>query len=380
MGFLKHLILLFLFGYLFISGCATSLIKTTAHRDDNPYPSFGKNPGREFFINDNIPDSVTLKWQNDANGGFTNSSVVIYDSLVFINDLSGRIYCYNIKNGKKVGQLKNDGSVFTSPYIYKFYLIYAAADDNENITHLKYYDFVAGNLVHDIEVDGRCVTEIIGSPDYIIFNTENGNVYKYDMKGEQIWKTETSSVVHSSPSLNNDIIIFGNDSGEIIAIDNNDGKIIYRKKIGKSFFCGTSISGNVAYTGNDDGNLYAINLKTGEVNWKYQSGARIVMTPSLTKNEIYFGNLNGDLFCLSRKGRQLWKTSTGGILNATPFVTNNLMVVPDLNEKFYFVDVQNGNIKKTYTVDGRVKLSPVIFRNMLFIGYDRGELEAYEFK
>jgi hypothetical protein len=76
----------------------------------------------------------------------------------------------------------------------------------------------------------------------------------------------------------------------------------------------------------------------------------------------------------------LWKTSTGGILNATPFVTNNLLVVPDLNEKFYFVDVQNGNIKKTYTVDGRVKLSPVIFRNMLFIGYDRGELEAYEFK
>ena len=378
MKYLKTILILII---LFNAGCVTSLIRTTAHRDENAYTGFGKNPGREFVIDQNLSDSLSLKWQNSANGSFTNSSVVVYDSLVFVNDLSGRIYCYNFENGKKAGQLKNQGTIFTSPFIYKFYVIYAAADDDENITHLVYYDYVAGEIRHDVQVEGRCLTQIIGTPDAVIFNTENGNIYKYDMDGKELWKTETKSMVHSSPSMGNDVIFFGNDDGELLGINTDDGKILYRKKTGKSFFSGTAVSGNTAYTGSDDGNLYAVDLKSGNVKWKFSSGARIIMTPSVTSSVIYFGNLSGDLFCINKEdGTQCWKISTGGILNATPYASDNYLVVPDLNDKFYFVDRKNGEITRTYLLDGRNKLSPLIFRNTLFIGFDRGELQAYEFK
>ena len=378
MKFLKYIIIVVL---LLTAGCATSKIKTPYHRDDKAYSGFGKTPGREFYTDQDITDSVSLKWQNDANGGFTNSSVVVYDSLVFINDLSGRIYCYNIVTGKQVGQLKNSGAVFSSPFINRYLVIYAVAADKENITYLKYYDYDRGDLVKEIELAGRCQTEIIGTADAVIFNTEDGNVYKYDLKGDKLWKVETNSTLHCSPSMNEDVIIFGNDNGEIIGIRNKDGKILYRKKIGESFFCGTSVSGNLAYTGNDNGNLYAIDLKNGNVKWKFRSGAKIIMTPSVTPVEIYFGNLSGDLFCLDKNnGRLIWKTSTGGVLNATPYAANNLLIVPDLNNKFYFVNRNNGEITNTYPVEGKNKLSPLIYRNLLFIGYDRGELQAYEFK
>ncbi len=381
MGFLKNLKYILYFIALFSAGCASSLIKTDAHLDDNAYPGFGKNTAREFYIDKNISDSLSLKWENSANGGFTNSSVAVYDSLVFVNDLSGRIYCYNLVTGKKVGQLKNEGSIFSSPYIYKLSVIYANASASDNITRLRYYDFVMGEMKYDVEVEGRCVTEIIGTPEAVIFNTEDGNVYKYDMHGKEIWKTATKSSVHSSPSMNNGIIVFGNDDGELIGINNEDGKVLYRKKTGESFFCGTASSGDLGYAGNDNGNLYAFELKTGEVKWKYNSGAKIVMTPSVNDDEIYFGNLRGDLFCLEKNtGRLIWKTSTGGVLKATPYASENFLVVPDLNKKFYFVNKDNGEITRTYSVDGRNKLSPVIFRNILFIGYDRGELQAYEFE
>lgn len=379
MGFLKNLIYIFYLLTLFSAGCTASLIQTAAHKDENAYTGFGRNPAREFFTKESIKDSLSLKWENSANGGFTNSSVVVYDSLVFVNDLSGRIYCYDFSTGKKIGQLKNEGAVFSTPFIYKFYLIYADAVDDENVTHLKYYDFVMGELKYDIEVEGRCVTEIIGTPEAVIFNTEDGSVYKYDMRGQQIWKTSIKSAVHSSPSMSNGIIVFGNDDGELIGINSEDGKILYRKKIGESFFCGTSVSGDMIYTGNDNGNLYAVELKTGEIRWTYPSGARIMMTPSVTSSEIYFGNLNGDLYSLDRKtGKLNWKTVTGGVLKATPYAAENLLVVPDLNKKFYFVNRENGEITRTVLVEGRNKLSPVIFRNTLFIGFDRGEVQAYE--
>jgi outer membrane protein assembly factor BamB len=381
MGFLKYGLYIFYFLLLLSAGCATSLIQTTAHRDDNAYTAFGKNPAREFYINKSISDSLSLKWENNANGGFSSSSVTVYDSLVFINDLSGRIYCFNFATGKKVGQLKNEGAIFSSPYIYKFYLIYADAIDDENVTHLRYYDFVMGDMKYDAEVDGRCLTEILGTPEAIIFNTEDGNVYKYDMFGKEVWKTATNSSVHSSPSMNEGIIVFGNDDGELIGIRSDDGKILYRKKIGESFFCGTAVSGDTIYVGNDDGNLYAVELKTGKVIWQFESGARILMTPSVTTSEIYFGNLEGNLYCLNKStGNLRWKTLTGGVLKATPYAAENFLVVPDLNKKFYFVNRSNGEITRSYLVDGRNKLSPVIFRNTLFIGFDRGVLQAYEFE
>ncbi len=378
MRYLKNI---FYFVILLSAGCATSLIRTDAHRDNNAYTGFGRNPSREFYITENITDSLSLKWESSTNGGFTNSSVVIYDSLVFVSDLSGRIYCFNMVTGKKIGQLKNDGSVFTSPFIYKFYLIYADAVDDENITHLRYYDFVMGEMKYDVEVEGRCVTEIIGMPDAVIFNTEDGNVYRYDMYGKEVWKTSTNSAVHSSPSMNDGVIVFGNDDGELIGISSKEGKILYHEKIGSSFFCGTAVSDDAAYVGNDNGNLYAVELATGKVKWHFESGARIMMTPSVTASEIYFGNLKGDLFCLDKNsGKLKWSTSTGGVLKATPYAAENLLVVPDLNKKFYFVNRKNGVITRTYSVDGRNELSPVIFRNILFTGFDRGELQAYEFK
>jgi outer membrane protein assembly factor BamB len=129
-----------------------------------------------------------------------------------------------------------------------------------------------------------------------------------------------------------------------------------------------------------NGNLYAIDIQNGNVIWKYYSGARIIMAPSAVNGNIYFGNLAGELFCISDKGDLIWKISTGGILNATPFATENFLIVPDMDKKFYFVDIKSGKIVKTYNVDGRIRLSPVIFRNILLIGYGRGDLQAYEFK
>ena len=381
MGFLKLLIIIWLLSILFISGCAASLIKTSVHNDTDPYSTFGRTTAREFFIDDHISDSLHLKWQNDVFGSFNNSSVVITDSLVFINDLSGRIFCFHTKDGKRIGQLKNDGAVFTSPYINKFNIIYAVADDKENISRLRYYNFSEGKMKNDIEVKGRCVTQIIGFPEGIIFNTEDGNVYRYDMNGNEVWQTKTSSVVHSSPSMQDNIIVFGNDEGEILGVDSEKGKLIYREKIGESFFGGSSISGTKAYIGNDNGNLYCIDIHSGDIVWKFNSLARIVMVPNVTDSKIYFGNLSGDLFCLNKSdGSLIWKTSTDGILDATPYAAENLLVVPDLNKKFYFVNAANGKIEKTFMVDGRSKLSPVIFRNLLFIGFDKGELQAYEFK
>ena len=67
MGFLKYLNIILFLTSMLLGGCATSLIRTTAHRDEGAYTTFGKNPARQFYVEQNITDSLSLKWQNDAN-------------------------------------------------------------------------------------------------------------------------------------------------------------------------------------------------------------------------------------------------------------------------------------------------------------------------
>ena len=104
------------------------------------------------------------------------------------------------------------------------------------------------------------------------------------------------------------------------------------------------------------------------------------MNPAYDEENIYVGNLKGELFSLNKNNGKLnWKLETTGIFNATPFITLNKIIQPDLNEKLFLVDKNKGVITKTYYFDGRLSLSPVYYRNKLFIGYDRGILGVYEF-
>lgn len=74
-----------------------------------------------------------------------------------------------------------------------------------------------------------------------------------------------------------------------------------------------------------------------------------------------------------------WKAKLGGLIQSTPLITKNKIVVVNLNKSFSIVNKSDGSISKTIELDGRGKLSPVLYNNILLIGYDDGKLAAYEF-
>jgi len=379
MGLLKSKFICFLF-LIFLSGCARSVIKLSNYEDENPYSQYGMTSQRKFYYQYPISKNLTEKWESGINGGFSNSSVVMYDSAVFINDLSGRIYCFSIINGKTLGQLKYKGSIFTTPILHNSILIFVISNDNVNTSTLVFYDFNLGQEVSSIEIYGRFTVEMLKVDDGIILISETGHVQKYDFSAKLIWDAETKSFVHSSPASDNKYLVFGNDDGEIVCIDSFDGTLVYRKKIGASFFCGTVISGNEIFIGNDNGKLYSIDLRSGNINWSFQTSGKIMMEAVVDTFNVVIGNLKGELFQIRKSdGEQMWKTETNGLLNSTPLLTPEYLILPDANKKLHLISADKGEMLDSILFDGRVKLSPVIKNNILFIGYENGNLKAYEF-
>jgi len=364
-----------------IAGCAASKIIYDVKVDNNPYVMYGEVSSCNFFVPEEFSDSLNKKWEADINGSFPNSSVSIYSNLVFVNDLSGRVYCFNIDNGKKVGQLKLGNGVYTTPVLNMFEVIAVSAERKDNESTLQYYNYKKAELEKEVTIEGRVISELIKIDDGIIFNTDKGIIYKYNFNAYQEWKCETNEFTHSSPALKDNIIVFGNDNGEIIGVDAIKGKLLYRIKISKPFFASPSIIDKTILIGNDDGNLYVLDLSTGKTNWSFETGGRIIMTPACDGSNIYIGNLKGDFFSINIKSHQLnWKIKYDGAFNTTPLVSENLILQPGIDRNLLFINKENGEIVKTMLFDGRVKLTPVYFRNILFIGYDNGILEAYEFQ
>jgi len=380
MGLLKYKIFL-LVVLLLISGCARSVIKYATKLDDNPYQMYGKIPSREFYLPASISDSLVLKWESETNGSFPNSSVSVYEDLVFINDLSGRIFCFNIESGKKIGSLKySSGSVYSTPIPYRSKVIFPVAIEKENVTDLVIYDYSQGKELETIELPGRVLTQMIALNDDILFTSEVGIAYKFNSMGKKIWETHTRVPTRSSPALVDDLFIFGNDKGEIIALDSSTGDSVYVQNIGGHFFSGLTISENVIYVGNDNGFVYALNSDDGKIIWQFDTGAKIKMEPSVDEQNIYIGNLNGGFFSLNKlNGNENWTKEFRGILNTTPLITENLIILPNVLFEIHFLDKQSGHVIKSIPLDGRAKLSPVIHKNILFIGYDDGVIRAYDF-
>ena len=336
MGLLIKKILIIGSMIVFLLGCGKSFIKITARLDSNPYPMFGKTSARNFYVPVTVSDSLVLIWENEVHGSFTNSSVTVYDEYVFTSDLGGRIYVFDINDGSKVGMLKSKDAIYSAPLIFRSLVVYAVAEEKYNLSELIIYNFKTGKEIFYEEIYSRVLSEMIALEDGIIFLTESGRLNRYDLSGKSIWQTETDVTTRCSPSLKNGIIIFGNDDGEVITVDLEDGEIIDRNLIGGMFTGAPSIDNNIAYMSNNNGIIYALDLNNIEIIWQLDTGARLLMSPAVDDKNVIIGNLSGSLLSLDKlNGKPNWEQKYKGVFNATPLLTNNRIIIPDPGSKSF---------------------------------------------
>ncbi len=379
MGFLKKFYSIIFLLFFFFDGCLPSIIKLEVKPDKNPYTMFGKIPSRDFYMPIIIGDSLKEKWEKDINGGLTNSSVTIYDSYVFINDLSGWVSCLDLNTGKQLGQLKDKGAIFSSPVIENNILIFPIALNNENYSLLNFYNYRTGEPVFEIKINDKILSEFIKTDDGIIFNTLGGKVFKYNFNGSKVWEVDTKVTSHCSPAMNNNTVIFGNDNGEVLALNAYNGNQVFKKKIGYIFTNNVSISDSTAFLGDKNGQLFAVDLRSGNVKWKVETGTEIISAPVFNDENVFIGNLGGKFFAINKvSGKIIWQTELNGVVNATPILTKNFLIVPNLAGELDFVEPLTGKITKRFILPAHVRLSPLYYKNILFIGYDNGMIGAYE--
>ncbi|MBU0558386.1 MAG: PQQ-binding-like beta-propeller repeat protein [Bacteroidetes bacterium] len=365
---------------LVIIGCSKSISLSSVKINQDGHFYLGQSESKPFIYDYDISDSIKLLWEAEVHGSFSNCSPVIYDEYIFAADLAGRLYVFDVNTGKEIGSEIFKGEIRATPVIRSSTIILQMNEFKSLSGKVIFFDFIRGKIKKEIEIEDNLTNDILPLEDEFILLTANGILRKYSFSGNEIWQSKQDELTYSNPVLAGNKILFTTVSGKLIAVDFETGKKIYSKNIGGSFRSGVYSDGIFITSGDMDGNLYRINCEDGIVIWKFSSGSEIRNISLITGKGILVSNLAGRIALLEENtGQIIWERKAKGVFNSTPILVGNTIIQPDLDMELLFLSIDDGTILNKLTFEKRLKTSPVIYRDKLFIGADRGLLYCYKF-
>ncbi|MFI5132241.1 MAG: PQQ-binding-like beta-propeller repeat protein [Chitinophagales bacterium] len=170
----------------------------------------------------------------------------------------------------------------------------------------------SANIISTPAVDG----------DNVIVGNQDGQLLCLSLKdSKQKWSYKTNGSIFSSPAISKDLVVVGSGDGNVYCLDTKKGKLNWKIATAASVLGSPVINKDTVYIGGSDHSFIAINLNSGKLLWKFEGlEGPVVSTPLLYEDKIIFGAWDRNLYCLDRNtGSALWKWNNGSpVRNYSP--------------------------------------------------------------
>jgi len=196
-------------------------------------------------------------------------------------------------------------------------------------------------------------------------------------KAEWCFKSEKPNyyyvVPKSAPAIDEEKIYFGADNGNFWAINQSDGSVAWKYKVGfhskgKYIFSSPAIYKNLVYFGAYDGNLYALDKETGRRIWMFMDADWIGSSPCIAPNlgmlfvglEFGLWNKRGGIVALDAEtSKKRWEYFMPGLVHSSPAYSavNNVVVCGSNNFSVYGFGAKTGKLAWEFKTEGEVKES-----------------------
>ncbi len=375
--------------------------KTASELNENLKLDFSKLETNNFTLdNKNNLGSQTYKGELNKIGNYKFSKLIdinhlnftpvfLKDGIVFF-DNKGSIIRYNksqkivwkknhyLKNEKKLNPkiniIQHNQNLLVADSIAKYYSI------NLNTGDINWSK--NSNYPFNSEI------KIINNKMFVVDYKNVLRCYKIE-DGSECWNLSTQDSFTISDTkfsiiIDNDFIIFSNSIGDVTAVDNGTGLIIWQLPTQRSSIINESYDfkvsklvsdGNSIFFSNNRNEFYSIDLKTGTINWKNEINSNI--KPIIIGNLIFTISNQGYLFVIEKaKGNiiritdlyKIYKEKHRKNLSPEGFVIGNKkLYLTNSDGSMIIVDLSLGNIIKTQKISGSVISEPYIYNNNLYV-------------
>lgn len=189
------------------------------------------------------------------------------------------------------------------------------------------------------------------------------------------WRYASEANVISTPAVDGNNVIVGNQDGKLLCLSLNEGKLKWDFHTGGAIFSSPAVSKGNAVFGSCDGSIYCINSKTGKLNWKKETAAAVLGSPLISNDTVFIGGSDHSFRALDlHSGRLLWKSEgLQGPVVSTPVLHDGKIIFGAWDRHLYALDKRNGSRLWTWNNGSTVRnfspaaCIPVIHDGVLYI-------------
>jgi len=135
------------------------------------------------------------------------------------------------------------------------------------------------------------------------------------LTGDKIWSTDTELSLSGGVGLGNGIVVFGSSNAQVIALNLDNGEIIWNSTVSSEVLATPLVIKNKVIVRTTDGAISALDDKTGGKLWNYEHNVpaltiRGISAPLAVNDKVIAGYDNGKLIALDlANGKFAWETS-----------------------------------------------------------------------
>ena len=327
----------------------------------------------DYSVNATYPQVKQL-WTINEISDIGAGAVSAGDNVLYTTT-SGYVKCVSAKDGKEIWSVKTGGKVFSTPAVYKHYVVVGSTD---NIIYC--FDLKDGAILWKHHCDKSVLASATIFRNVVFIGASDGKFRALNLKdGTLKWVyPNMKGFVEAKAYVDNYQTVIGDWGNTLYSLDTKTGKLQWKwNTTGSRMYSPAAVwpvkAGNRIYVVTPRRMTYAIEATSGNTIWEHRGGRESIGI-SYNKDRIFVKTMKDTVFCfasdLERKANVKWATDTkiGYDIAPTPITCE----VPDKkmpDKGLVFIPTDKGEIVAVESSNGelvwRYKLSYALINYIL---------------
>lgn len=328
-----------------------------------------------------IPSEGRLRWEVRT-ADQVQSSPVFHNGSVIMRSDDGKLYAVEAETSLVQWKFTTGGAIQGTPLILEERLYFGSSDGIFYCLPIPGPDEA---ITEPVEVwTFSCGSPIVSSAHAfngtLLFGCQDGFFYKLSMDGEFVWKTEIGWEIWATPLIDpdNGRAFIGATNGNFSCLDLVEEKKVWTINIGEVYSSGCLWNDTVYIGSGQDHEFLAIDPDNGSIIWTFDTELPVFSTPSYHMARLYFTSYER-VWCLPATDpngdgvinatEMIWSTSIndreGG---SSPLIAGGLLYVGSDDGDLYCLETGSGEVLWNFTTRGYVYSSPALYNGSIFFG------------
>jgi outer membrane protein assembly factor BamB len=298
-----------------------------------------------------LPEQPEVVWKVTIEKGAFDGTPVIADGVVYLGDMDGKVYAWNLADGRELWTYKVESGFIASPAI--------------RIPSPQPSPKGRGGILYIGDIDGK--------------------FYALDIKtGQPKWTFNADAEIDNGANFWKDNVLFGSQDSKLYCLKADTGEVVWKFAIQDQIRCMPTVVGDRSFVAGCDSTLHIVDLNEGKEVSGVPIEAPTGVTPAVLGENVYFGTEGGTFFAVNWKDAKVaWKAEEKGSsqpYRSSPAVRDNIVVVGSRSRRVEAFNPKTGEQLWSFATKQRIDSSPVIVGDRVYVGAADGRLYGLELK